>query len=85
LNDWLAQVEAEPFIPVKRAATQLPGLGSGDYVVEVGVETWPETQEVGKALADRWRKWGNLWIEPTLLSTLLPIHIKVNPEGKSCE
>ena len=79
------EVESEPFIPVKRVATKLPGLDAGKYVVQIEVETWPETQEVGRILANRWRKWGDLWTEPTLLSRPLRIEVSARPEVQSCQ
>jgi hypothetical protein len=53
-------------------------------VVQLEVETWPETQEIGKILAERWKKWGNLWIEPTLVSAPLSVDIEESPKVKSC-
>jgi hypothetical protein len=77
--------EAEPSVLVKRGATEFPGLTPGKYLVQLEVETWPETQEIGKILADRWRKSGNLWTRPYVTSSPLPIEIAEKPKVKSCE
>jgi hypothetical protein len=59
-------------------------LAPGDYFVQVDVETWPESTDLGVVLAKRWEKWGKLWYSP--LTTSEPLHVTIaeNPKLEEC-
>jgi len=78
------EVEAEPSILVARHSGSPDWPKPGRYLLQVEVETWPETQELGGILAARWKEWGNLWMRPTVLSTPLPIDVRKNPKVGDC-
>jgi hypothetical protein len=72
-------------IPVKWRASNLAGLMPGHYLVQIEVETWPESPELGEMLHERWKKWGSLWFEPYVTSEPLAITIERDPKTEACE
>ncbi len=81
-NSW--EQVGEPFVFVARVESNIYGLGPGKYVIQVDVAAWPETEEIGQVLSDRWKKWGVLWTQPVVRSSPLPIEVVKNPKVKDC-
>jgi hypothetical protein len=80
-------LETRGLIPIlfKRTESKLPALGPGPHFVQVRVETWPESAELGKRLHDRWKKRGELWFKPSVVSAPMSVTIKLNPVIEPCE
>ena len=74
----------EPSVPVARVESNIYGLSPGKYVIQVDVAAWPETDEIGKILSNRWEKWGVLWTQPVIRSSPVPIVVVKNPKVKDC-
>jgi hypothetical protein len=49
-------------------------LESGDYYLQVSIDTWPADRSFGESLARSWERWGKLWLNPI---TLPPMRLQV--------
>lgn len=72
-------------IVYRKPGAQFRALDVGKHYVQFFIETWPESSDLGRALQKKWKKWGDLWFEPTVLSEPLLINIPANPKAGHCD
>lgn len=72
-------------IVYRKPGAQFRALDVGKHYVQFFIETWPESADLGRTLQKKWKKWGDLWFEPSVLSDPLLINIPANPKAGHCD
>ncbi|MCP9496802.1 MAG: hypothetical protein MSG64_20385 [Pyrinomonadaceae bacterium MAG19_C2-C3] len=73
------QTEADIAVLVARGDTSkvAGAVAAGEYVLQVEVPTWSESDDLAKKLRHRWRQSGFLWYDPL---TSIPMPLKVEKQ-----
>lgn len=79
------QTEAEVSVLVARGdANKVVGaITAGEYVLQVEVPTWAESDDLAKKLRRRWRQSGFLWYDP-VTSTPMPFRVEKQRPVMNC-
>jgi hypothetical protein len=79
------EAEEETTVLVRRGDTggESDGLQAGQYVLQVSVSTWPESDSVAETLRNRWRDIGVLW-SSNITSSPKPFKIERNRRLENC-
>jgi hypothetical protein len=79
------ETEAEVSVLVARGGvSQVAGaVTAGEYVLQVKVPTWTESDDLAKKLRRRWRQGGFLWFEP-ITATPMPFRVEKQRPVVSC-
>jgi hypothetical protein len=79
------ETETETTIFIRRDSTgrDADGLLSGEYVLQVRVSTWPESEGLAEQLRSRWQGIGTLWFRD-VTSVPMPFNIASNRRLVNC-
>jgi hypothetical protein len=79
------EAEEETTILVRRDNTggESDGLLAGQYVLQVSVSTWPESESFAETLRNRWQDIGVLW-SSDITSSPMPFKIEKDRRLENC-
>jgi hypothetical protein len=74
-----SEAEITVFVRRGRESRESDGLLPGEYILQVSVSTWPESQSLGERLRKRWQGIGALWFGDL---TSEPMRLKIEKNRK---
>lgn len=77
------EAETTVFVRRGRAGKESDGLLPGEYVLQVAVSTWPESESLAERLRTRWQGIGSLWFRDITSAPML-LRIEKNRKLVNC-